>query len=66
MYQIEIEVFWDNQRGGNVRVMGSIDDGGWRAFMPLTRDFIKAPDGSFVSESPTCACVLRADRRPRP
>jgi hypothetical protein len=26
--------------------MVSIDDGGWRAFLPLTDDFIIAPDGS--------------------
>jgi hypothetical protein len=49
-YQVEIEVIWDHQRGGNVLVMGSIDDGGWRAFVPLSRSFIKAPDGSFVGE----------------
>jgi hypothetical protein len=49
-YQVEIQVLWDDRRGGNVRVMASIDDGGWRAFVPLNRDFIKAPDGSFVGE----------------
>jgi len=49
-YQLEIEVFWDDRPGGNVRVMGSVDDGGWRAFIPLCRDFIKAPDGSFIGE----------------
>jgi len=30
--------------------MASIDDGGWRAFAPLTRSFIKRADGSFVDE----------------
>jgi hypothetical protein len=49
-YQIEIQVRWDDRPGGNIHVMGSIDDGRWRAFCPLTRDFIKAPDGSFVGE----------------
>jgi hypothetical protein len=49
-YQVEIQVFWDGRHDGNVRVVGSIDDGGWRAFVPLNRDFIKAPDGSFVGE----------------
>jgi len=49
-YQVEIQFFWDNQPGGNVRVMGSIDDGGWRAFLPLSRSFIKSADGSFVGE----------------
>jgi len=49
-YQVEIQMLWDDRHGGNVRVMGSIDDHGWRAFVPLHRDFIKAPDGSFVGE----------------
>ncbi len=49
-YQLEIQVLWDDRTGGNVRVIGSIDDGGWRAFVPLTRSFIKAADGSFVGE----------------
>jgi hypothetical protein len=33
-----------------MRVAGSIDDGGWRAYLPLCRDFIMAPDNSFVDE----------------
>jgi hypothetical protein len=50
IYQIEIQVLWDDRPGGNVRVMGSIDDGGWRAFAPLTRSFIRRADGSFAGE----------------
>ena len=49
-YQLEIQAWWDNRKGGDVRVMVSIDDGGWRAFKPLCDDFIMAPDGSFVDE----------------
>jgi hypothetical protein len=49
-YQVEIEMVWDNEPGAAVRVLGSIDDGGWRAFMPLCESFIKAPDGSIVGE----------------
>lgn len=49
-YQVEIEVVWDIQPGSNVRVMGMVDDGEWRAFVPLTRDFIKTPDDSFIGE----------------
>ena len=52
-YQVEIEVFWDDPRkkGGNLRVMASIDDGrGWRSLSPLNKSFIMAPDGSFVGE----------------
>lgn len=49
-YQVEIEIFWDSVPGGNIRVMGSIGNGGWRAFVPLCRDLIKAPNGSFIGE----------------
>jgi hypothetical protein len=37
-------------RGGPLRVLGSIDDGGWRALSPLCDDFVLAPDGRFVGE----------------
>ena len=50
-YQVEIEAVWDGEPGGDLRVIGSIEDGGWwRAISPLTRDFIISPDGSFVGE----------------
>lgn len=49
-YQIEIEAFWDDKTHGDVRVMGSIDDGTWSAFYPVTDSFIKRPDGSFTGE----------------
>jgi hypothetical protein len=49
-YQVEIQVFWDDKLQQNIRVIGAIDDGGWRAFLPLTDSFIMAPDGSFVGE----------------
>jgi hypothetical protein len=35
-YQIEIQFFWDDRPGDTIRVMGSIDDGGICAFVPLT------------------------------
>ena len=50
-YQLEAEVFWDDKKGGDIRIMVAADDGGWSAFKPLTHDFIMAPDGSFVGES---------------
>ena len=50
MYQIEIEAVWDREPGGPLRVLGAVDDAGWRAYAPLTDDFIMAPDGSFVDE----------------
>ena len=49
-YQLDVRVIWDGRSGGDVRVLGAVDDGGWRAFLPLTDSFIKAPDGSFVDE----------------
>jgi len=42
-YQVEIEVLWEHRPGENILVIGSIDDGGWRAFLPLTRSFMKSP-----------------------
>ena len=50
LYQGEIQVFWDAEPNGAIRVWGSIDDGGWRAFVPLTDSFILARDGTFVGE----------------
>jgi hypothetical protein len=49
-YQIEIQCLWDDKPNGNVRVVASVDDGGLRAFCPLTRCFIIRPDGQFVDE----------------
>jgi hypothetical protein len=49
-YQIEIKAFWDDKENGNVRITGVIDDGGWRALIPLSDDFIKSPSGKFVGE----------------
>ena len=49
-YGLEFEAFWDDELTGDLRVIGSIDDGGWRAFKPLSEDFIMRSDGSFVGE----------------
>lgn len=49
-YQIEIQAIWDTRPGGNIRILASIDDGGWTAFHPLTVDFIKSPSDEFVGE----------------
>ena len=43
-YQVVIQVHWDGKRGGDIRVIGLIDDGGWRAFVPLAEDFITGPN----------------------
>jgi len=45
-YQIEVTFFWDGKPDGDVRVVGSIDDGrGIRAFVPLTDSFSLSPEG---------------------
>jgi hypothetical protein len=49
-YQVEIEAFWDDQAAGHLRLVASIDDGGWRALAPITDGFVVAPDGSFIGE----------------
>ncbi len=52
-YQFAVQYFWDDPARRNVRVMGAIDDGGLRAFFPITDSFIMAPSGTFVGEAPT-------------
>jgi hypothetical protein len=49
-YQIELQAFRDDKRAKNLRVIGAIDDGGWSSYLPLTDNFIVAPDGSFVGK----------------
>lgn len=49
-YQIEIQAFWDDKPNGNIRIVGAIDDGGWRSYVPLTDDFIKSPSNEFIGE----------------
>ena len=39
-YQVEVQFFWDGQPGGTIRIIGSIDDGGIRAFFPLTETLL--------------------------
>jgi hypothetical protein len=49
-YQVEAQAAWDDKQGHDLRVLVSIDDGGWRSFAPMSNSFIVAPDGSFVGE----------------
>jgi hypothetical protein len=45
-YFIEVDVFWDAEPGGRLRVLGSIDDGSLRgAFSPVCDDFLIESDG---------------------
>jgi hypothetical protein len=50
-YQLEAVAVWEDRKRGHLRVMTGVDDGGWRAYVPLSGpEFIIAPDGSFVGE----------------
>ena len=50
-YQIETLAVWDTSAGGDIHIIGSIDDGGWRAFVPVTDGFVMRPDGSFAGDT---------------
>jgi hypothetical protein len=50
LWQLEFQFFWDNKPNGDIRVTGAIDNGGIRAFFPVTDSFIKAPNGEFIGE----------------
>ena len=45
-YYVDVRIIWDEKPQGDVRVIGCIDDGGWRGFLPLTDSFIKEADGA--------------------
>jgi hypothetical protein len=46
LYQVEVEVFWDDAIGGKLRVFAAVDDGRWRAFRPLAYSFLARPDSA--------------------
>lgn len=48
-YQVEVQFFWDDKHRRIIRVMGSIDDGGIRAFMPLTDSSLISPPESVTT-----------------
>ena len=50
VYQVEILAVWNRKKNGDLKVIGAIDDGGFRAMIPLTMGFIIRPDGTFVGE----------------
>ena len=45
-YQLEVSVLWDHKANGAIRILGSIDDGGLRAFVPLTDSRLVEPQTS--------------------
>lgn len=42
-YQIEYDILWDHKPDGAIRIIGSVDDGGLRAFAPLTVSRLVSP-----------------------
>jgi hypothetical protein len=48
LYQVEVQIFYDDEATRTVLVIGSIDDGGLRAFIPLSDSFIVRPDGTLT------------------
>ncbi len=43
LYQLEVQVFWDDKRNGQIRVIAAIDDGGWRTYCPLSGGLLVSP-----------------------
>jgi hypothetical protein len=45
--QVEVNAFWDHEPGGTIRVLASIDDGGFRtSFRPVVDGFLVDADGA--------------------
>jgi hypothetical protein len=45
-YQVEIQAMWESKRGGDIRILVSVDDGGLvSSFLPLCGSFVISPDG---------------------
>jgi hypothetical protein len=49
VYQIEYEAVWDSEPGRDLRIIASIDDGGFlSALVPVTSGFLVSPSGETV------------------
>ena len=49
-YQVEVGAAWDDEPGQILRLLFSVDDGGIRAYFPLTKSALIEPGGSFQGE----------------
>jgi hypothetical protein len=49
-YQFVMSAFWDGEPDCDIRIIGSIDDGGRSAWKPMTDSFTLSPSGKFVGE----------------
>jgi hypothetical protein len=43
-YQIEVRLGWEDAAGEAVRVVGAIDDSGWRALASMREEFVVGPE----------------------
>ena len=49
VYQIEYEALWDSEPGRDLRIIASIDDGGFlSALKPVTADFLVSSQGKVI------------------
>jgi hypothetical protein len=42
-YGVEVQFLWDDKEKQTIRILGSIDDGGLRAFFPMTESLLISP-----------------------
>lgn len=48
-FNVEATALWDDIEGQTLRVMISVDDGGIRAFLPMSKSFLVTPSGEIKS-----------------
>ena len=52
-YQVEVQALWDSEPGGLLRVIASIDDGGFRSSLrPVVDGFLVHLDGAIEMADP--------------
>ena len=65
-YQIEIQILWETTPQGRILVIGSVDDGGIRAFAPLCETFVVSPLGELTEQGPPMWEHIKAVIHPLP
>lgn len=51
-HQFEIEAWVEDDKTFTLRVVVKVDDGGWKAFWPMSADFFITPEGEFPETIP--------------
>ena len=49
-YNVEVVINWNEEEDGDIRVLAYIEDGEMRSFIPLSNQFIKTPEDTFLDE----------------